>query len=91
MQSITFERFVVQAGSDGAGVATSMISVNSTVKLTFRNTATFFGIHVASTPMSVSYSELAIGSGDVSSKILNGTVGISSKKHPELESYEMSS
>uniref|UniRef100_A0A5B6Z6Z1 Uncharacterized protein n=1 Tax=Davidia involucrata TaxID=16924 RepID=A0A5B6Z6Z1_DAVIN len=65
MKSMTFERFVIQAGSDSTGVSTDMISMNSTVKLTFRNTATFFGIHVTSTPLSLSYSQLTVGSGNV--------------------------
>ncbi|PIN16434.1 hypothetical protein CDL12_10912 [Handroanthus impetiginosus] len=65
MKSITFERFMVQAGSDNTGVSTDMISTNSTVKLTFRNTATFFGVHVTSTPLSLSYSQLTIGSGNM--------------------------
>ncbi|KAL7085222.1 hypothetical protein ACP275_14G268900 [Erythranthe tilingii] len=65
VKSITFERLVVQAGSDESGVSTDMISVNSTVKLTFRNTATFFGVHVQTTPLSLSYTQLTIGSGDM--------------------------
>ncbi|XP_051150047.1 uncharacterized protein LOC127264520 [Andrographis paniculata] len=65
MRSITFERFVIQAGTDDTGVSTDMISVNSTVKFTFRNTATFFGVHVTSTPLSLSYSQLAVGSGNM--------------------------
>ncbi|XP_073316122.1 uncharacterized protein [Primulina huaijiensis] len=65
MKSITFERFVVQAGSDDSGVATDMISLNSTVSFTFRNTATFFGVHVTSTPLTLSYSQLTIGSADM--------------------------
>lgn len=65
-QSIKFERLVIQAGSDGTGVATDMISLNSTLKFNFRNTATFFGVHVASTPIDLSYSEIVIGTGNVS-------------------------
>ncbi|KAK6130892.1 hypothetical protein DH2020_035367 [Rehmannia glutinosa] len=65
MKSITFERFVVQAGSDDSGVSTDMISMNSTLKLNFRNTATFFGVHVTSTPLALSYSQLTIGSGNM--------------------------
>ncbi|PIA56502.1 hypothetical protein AQUCO_00700682v1 [Aquilegia coerulea] len=63
MKSITFERFVIQAGSDNTGVATDMLSMNSTVKLTFRNTATFFGIHVAPTTLDLSFSDLTLASG----------------------------
>lgn len=62
---------MVQAGSDGTGVSTDMISMNSTLKLTFRNTATFFGVHVSSTPIDLSYSQLGIGTGNVSRKISN--------------------
>ncbi|KAI3465341.1 hypothetical protein Pfo_022004 [Paulownia fortunei] len=65
MMSIKFERFMVQAGSDDTGVSTDMMSMNATVKFNFRNTATFFGVHVSSTPVAVSYSQLTIGSGDI--------------------------
>ncbi|KAL0360846.1 UNVERIFIED_CONTAM: hypothetical protein Sradi_3769100 [Sesamum radiatum] len=75
MRSIKIERFVVQAGSDDTGVSTDMISVNSTVKFTFRNTGTFFGVHVASTPLDLSYSQLTIGSGDMK-KFYEGRRGV---------------
>ncbi|KAG8377593.1 hypothetical protein BUALT_Bualt08G0049200 [Buddleja alternifolia] len=65
MKSIEFERFAVQAGSDDSGVSTDMMSMNATVKLAFRNTATFFGVHVSSTPLALTYSQLTIGSGDI--------------------------
>lgn len=63
MKSITFEQFMIQAGSDHSGVATEMASVNSTVKFTFRNTATFFGVHVTATPLDLSYSAITLASG----------------------------
>ncbi|GKA11695.1 putative late embryogenesis abundant protein, LEA-14 [Tanacetum coccineum] len=63
--SITFERFMVQAGSDFTGVATDMVTMNSTVKFTFRNTATFFGLHVTSTPLDLAFSQIAVGSGTI--------------------------
>ncbi|XP_022132311.1 uncharacterized protein LOC111005194 [Momordica charantia] len=65
MKSITFEQFKIQAGSDFTGVATDMASVNSTVKLTFRNTGSFFGVHVTSTPVDLTYSEISVASGSV--------------------------
>jgi len=43
-----------------------MISVNSTVKMTYRNKGTFFGVRVTSTPLDLSYSEITIASGNVS-------------------------
>lgn len=43
-----------------------MITVNSTVKMIYRNTGTFFGVHVTSNPLDLSYSEITIASGAVS-------------------------
>ncbi|CAN4122660.1 unnamed protein product [Withania somnifera] len=63
MRGIKFDRFGIQAGSDSTGVATDMISMNATVKFLYRNTATFFGVHVTSSPVDLSFSELTIGSG----------------------------
>ncbi|KAJ0097864.1 hypothetical protein Patl1_28671 [Pistacia atlantica] len=63
MKSIEFDQFVVQAGADFSGVATEMVSMNCTVKLTFRNTATFFGVHVTSTPLDLSFSQLTVATG----------------------------
>lgn len=57
---------MIQAGSDNTGVATDMVTMNSTVKLIFRNTASFFGVHVASTPVDLSYSQITLASGAVS-------------------------
>lgn len=65
MKSITFEQLKVQAGSDSTGVATDMITVNSTVKLIYRNTGTFFGVHVTSSPVDLTYSRLTIASGAI--------------------------
>ncbi|KAJ6400022.1 hypothetical protein OIU84_015641 [Salix udensis] len=66
MKSVTFEQFRIQAGSDSTGVATDMISVNSTVRMSYRNKGTFFGVHVTSTPLDLSYSEITLASGSVS-------------------------
>lgn len=65
MRSITIERFSVQAGSDHSGVSTDMISTNATVRFSYRNTGTFFGVHVSSTPLALTYSDLNVGSGDL--------------------------
>lgn len=66
-QSIKFDQVRVQAGADSTGVATDMITINSTLKFTYRNTGTFFGVHVAATPLDLSYSEIVIASGNVRS------------------------
>ncbi|MBA0798051.1 hypothetical protein Gohar_008688, partial [Gossypium harknessii] len=82
MKSIRFEQFKIQAGSDFTGVATDMITMNSTVKMIYRNTGTFFGVHVTSTPLDLSYAQITIASGTVSplQKSKTNIVSISLKK-----------
>ncbi|KAF2295261.1 hypothetical protein GH714_032353 [Hevea brasiliensis] len=70
MKSIVFDQFVVQAGSDFSGVATELVSMNCSVKLTFRNTATFFGVHVKATPLDLTYSQLTVATGTVSNSLI---------------------
>ncbi|KAM7520465.1 hypothetical protein LguiB_019427 [Lonicera macranthoides] len=65
IKSISFDEFTIQAGNDGSGVATDMLSINPTVKIIFRNTGTFFGVHVTSTPLDLSYTELTIATGNI--------------------------
>ncbi|XP_061353075.1 uncharacterized protein LOC133297867 [Gastrolobium bilobum] len=65
VKSIKFDVVRVQAGSDATGVATDMITVNSTLKFTYRNTGTFFGVHASATPFDLSYSEIVIASGSM--------------------------
>ncbi|XP_054810768.1 uncharacterized protein LOC129312171 [Prosopis cineraria] len=65
VKSIVFNQFVIQAGEDASGVPTSMVSMNSSVKLTFRNTATFFGVHVTSTPLDLTYYQLTLATGTI--------------------------
>lgn len=67
LQSITFETLKVQAGQDAGGVGTDMITMNATLRMLYRNTGTFFGVHVTSTPVDLSFSQIKIGSGSVSS------------------------
>ncbi|KAL3616129.1 hypothetical protein CASFOL_040019 [Castilleja foliolosa] len=65
MKSILFDTFFIQAGSDGSGVGTEMVNLNSTVKMVFRNKGTFFGVHVTSTPLDLAFSELTLATGTV--------------------------
>ena len=64
-QSIVFENFYIQAGNDHSGVPTDMLSLNSTVKILYRNPATFFGVHVTATPLQLQYYQLQLASGQV--------------------------
>jgi len=66
LQSITFETLKIQAGQDAGGVGTDMITMNATLRMLYRNTGTFFGVHVTSTPIDLSFSQIKIGSGSVS-------------------------
>ncbi|KAF8410338.1 hypothetical protein HHK36_002865 [Tetracentron sinense] len=63
VKNIVFENFNIQAGMDHSGVPTDMLSLNSTVKILFRNPATFFGVHVSSTPLDLYYYQLKVASG----------------------------
>ena len=56
---------MIQAGADFSEVATDLAMMNATVKFIFRNTASFFGVHVTSTPLQLSYSQLTLASGIV--------------------------
>ncbi|KAJ4814127.1 hypothetical protein LUZ62_026693 [Rhynchospora pubera] len=65
MDSITFHNFVIQAGTDASLVPTELSTLNSTVKLSYRNTGTFFGVHVSSTPLVVYYSQVVLATGNI--------------------------
>lgn len=65
MKSVKFERFTFNAGSDATGVATEMASVNCTLKFLYRNTASFFGVHVTSSPIDLAYSQITLATGNV--------------------------
>ncbi|KAG2314437.1 hypothetical protein Bca4012_065116 [Brassica carinata] len=65
VKSITFETLKVQAGQDAGGVGTDMITMNATLRMLYRNTGTFFGVHVTSTPIDLTFSQMKIGSGSI--------------------------
>ncbi|XP_073313754.1 uncharacterized protein [Primulina huaijiensis] len=65
VKNILFENFNVQAGMDSTGVPTDMLSLNSTVRIFYRNPSTFFGVHVSATPLELHYFDLKVASGQV--------------------------
>ncbi|KAI4342210.1 hypothetical protein MLD38_026860 [Melastoma candidum] len=65
VKSIVFEDFYLQAGNDETGVPTDMLSLNSTVRISYRNPATFFGVHVTATPLRLHYYQLEVASGQM--------------------------
>ncbi|KAJ3675171.1 hypothetical protein LUZ60_004213 [Juncus effusus] len=65
MNSITFHNFVVQAGTDASLVPTELSTLNSTLKLSYRNTGSFFGVHVSSMPLVLYYSQVVLATGNI--------------------------
>ncbi|EOA28503.1 hypothetical protein CARUB_v10024717mg [Capsella rubella] len=55
----------VQAGNDLSGVPTDMLSLNSTVRIFFRNPSAFFSVHVTASPLLLHYSNLLLSSGEM--------------------------
>ncbi|KAL7207039.1 hypothetical protein ACSBR2_019684 [Camellia fascicularis] len=60
---MVFQNFDIQAGMDQTGVPTDMLTLNSTVRIFYRNPATFFGVHVTSTPLELHYYQLKLATG----------------------------
>lgn len=65
VQNVVFWSFDVQAGMDETGVATEMLSLNSTVVMSYLNKGTFFGVHVSSTPWELYCYQLKVASGQM--------------------------
>ncbi|KAE8783128.1 hypothetical protein D1007_43458 [Hordeum vulgare] len=64
VNSVTFHNFVIQAGTDASLVPTEMFTINATIRLTLRNTGSFFDVHVTAQPVTLYYSELLMASSD---------------------------
>lgn len=65
VKSMVFDNFNVQSGMDATGVPTDMLTLNTTVRIFYRNPATFFGVHVTVTPIEIHYFQLKLASGFV--------------------------
>uniref|UniRef100_A0A7N0V951 Late embryogenesis abundant protein LEA-2 subgroup domain-containing protein n=1 Tax=Kalanchoe fedtschenkoi TaxID=63787 RepID=A0A7N0V951_KALFE len=65
VQHVVFRSFDVHAGMDYTGVATEMLSLNSTVAISYANRGTFFGLHVSSTPWELYCYQLKVASGEM--------------------------
>lgn len=64
-QSLAVNNIYLGEGSDNTGVPTKMLTVNGSLRISVYNPATFFGIHVSSTPISLVYSEITVATGQV--------------------------
>ena len=65
IQSLAVNNIYVGEGSDSTGVVTKMLTVNGSLRISVYNPATFFGIHVSSSPISLVYSEITVATGQV--------------------------
>ncbi|KAM1201515.1 hypothetical protein ACFX2J_017606 [Malus domestica] len=65
VKSLAVHNFYFGEGSDMTGVPTKMLTMNCSVRMTVYNPATFFGIHVSSTPIKLMYSEIAVATGQL--------------------------
>ncbi|XP_071740723.1 uncharacterized protein [Rutidosis leptorrhynchoides] len=63
MKSWKVNNFYYGEGSDHTGVPTKFLTINCTVKMTIHNPATFFGVHIKSSPLNLFYSKIIVGSG----------------------------
>ncbi|KAK9666146.1 hypothetical protein RND81_14G164000 [Saponaria officinalis] len=69
LKSLKVNNLNVAEATDFSGVPTRMITMNATLKLGLYNPATFFGIHVTSTPISLLYSRIIVATGEVRGNI----------------------
>ncbi|CAN7082349.1 unnamed protein product [Brassica oleracea var. botrytis] len=65
LKGMVIESLNVQSGNDASGVLTDMLTLNSTVTMLYKNPATFFTVHVTSSPLQLSYYQLILASGQM--------------------------
>ncbi|KAJ8553339.1 hypothetical protein K7X08_024017 [Anisodus acutangulus] len=65
VRSLAVNNFYVAEGSDFTGVVTKMMTVNGSLRISVYNPATFYGIHVSSTPINLVYSDIVVASGQL--------------------------
>lgn len=65
VKSLAVNNIYLGEGSDNTGVPTKMLTVNGSLRISVYNPATFFGIHVSSTPINLVYSEITAATGQL--------------------------
>ncbi|KAA8534968.1 hypothetical protein F0562_029971 [Nyssa sinensis] len=65
VKSLTVNNFYYGVGSDWTGVPTKLLTANCSVKMIIDNPATFFGIHVSSTPLNLIYAQITVATGQL--------------------------
>ncbi|KAJ0458873.1 putative Late embryogenesis abundant protein [Helianthus annuus] len=65
VKSLAMNSLFIGEGSDSSGVITKMLTINGSLRLGVHNPASFFGIHVSSSPVNLIYSEIVIATGQL--------------------------
>ncbi|CAK9174600.1 unnamed protein product [Ilex paraguariensis] len=65
VKSLAVDNLYVGVGSDMSGVPTKMLTVNCSLRMSIYNPATFYGIHVSSSPVNLVYSEITVATGQL--------------------------
>ncbi|KAL1829220.1 hypothetical protein ACET3Z_007632 [Daucus carota] len=65
VKSLAVNNFYIGMGPDSTGVPTNMFTLNSSLRLSVYNPATFFGIRVSSTPVNLIYSDVVVATGQL--------------------------
>ncbi|KVI05992.1 hypothetical protein Ccrd_015685, partial [Cynara cardunculus var. scolymus] len=82
VKSLAVNSLYVGEGSDSSGVITKMLTINGSLRLGIHNPATFFGIHVSSSPVNLVYSEVVIATGQQRKSRRTATVSLEATKVP---------
>lgn len=62
LQKMSVNNLYVGEGSDQTGVPSKMLTINCSLKMRVHNPATFFGIHVSCSPITLRYYDLTVAS-----------------------------
>ncbi|KAF7814259.1 late embryogenesis abundant protein [Senna tora] len=80
VKSLTVHNLYIGEGSDFTGVPTKLLTVNGSLRINIYNPATFFGIHVHSTPINLVFSDITVASGQCVILIITAEEILSAKK-----------
>ncbi|THF93910.1 uncharacterized protein LOC114321769 [Camellia sinensis] len=65
VKSLVVNNIYIGEGSDFTGVPTKMLTMNGSLRIGVYNPATFFGIHISSTPINLLYSAITVATGQL--------------------------
>jgi len=65
VKSMSINNLYIGTVSDFTGVPSKMLTVNGSLLMTIYNPATFFGIHISSSPINIVYSEITVATGQL--------------------------